>query len=296
MRRGRRFALVVAASCVAGLAPPAFADTVPSPQPTGHDRGGQGGQVEVEVTRPGRHGQQKHVDGASSGGSGSPSGGQGADSGDASDANGGAQLSPEAKQLIAECQRQHPGRTCSAKWRWVGHVGGSPSVDAVPNAGGPPVQQVRSAVLAGSARDALTIPFPVVRSAPPNGKTLVQLPSFYWVTNGRARTATATLDGVTATARAVPEITTVTTDEGTVQCAGTGLPWSEGMGRENVPVGACAPVFHQVHDSTTVQVAVTWRITWSGSDGDGGTLAPFEATTDVPLRVLQREAVGVGNR
>lgn len=110
---------------------------------------------------------------------------------------------------------------------------------------------------------------------------LIGFPVWLWAANPGPQTwgpvsASASAGGATVTARA--EATRVQWEMGNgdvVTCAGPGLAWSEGWGREPSP--QCG--YRYEHDGTyRVQAVTFWELTWSGM-GQQGT---------IPLAVFSR--------
>jgi len=109
--------------------------------------------------------------------------------------------------------------------------------------------------------------------------------------------ASATLAGVTATVTATPVSVRFWPGDGAVvECADGGVVYDPSR-----PPGAqsssCAHVYE--HRSTvadpagtyTVTATVTYEVSWSAPNGQGGQLGPLERTGSIPVRVLEAQPV-----
>jgi hypothetical protein len=151
---------------------------------------------------------------------------------------------------------------------------------------------------------------PVVRpaTAPPRGaKGLVGLPEWFWVARG-APSGNCTgqvWQVVRCTVQAGPVWATVTAtpyrlsfDPGGglsgSSCPGPGTPYRRGGST------ACSYTYNQSSAAQpggkyAAAITVTWRVTWTGSGGVGGTLAAaHQVTTGFSLRVAEGQAVVTG--
>ncbi|MFV2021704.1 hypothetical protein [Micromonospora sp. LOL_023] len=157
--------------------------------------------------------------------------------------------------------------------------------------------------LAQTARSRLRLPSPQIRTNPAAAPfVLVRVPVWLWVDPATwgARSATASVPGVSVTATATPTQVVWSFGDGSddLACSGPGEPWKRGTD----PL-ASSPCGHTYTSSSAVaagsafqlQATVTWSVTWSGA-GDGGTLAPLTTTSTVSVRVAQSQAIVGGSQ
>jgi hypothetical protein len=158
-------------------------------------------------------------------------------------------------------------------------------------------------VLAEEARARLSVPAPAVEMSPKTGvNQIVQLPTWMWVTNWEADSATASVPGVTSTVTATPA--SVTWDMGNgdqVVCSGPGTPFDFSRPEEEQSAD-CSYTYR--HSSTgepggmyQVSATMTYDVSWSASGAPGGGALPaVSGTATFPVRVLEIHAVeGVGS-
>jgi len=181
--------------------------------------------------------------------------------------------------------------------------GGAPTVVWVPNgaAAGPAgVPLVTPEMLAQDARNLLPIPVPTVAiNGWGPGASLVQMPTWWWVTNADGTlTQRTSLGAVWAEVTATPTTSTWTPNtpvDAPVTCNGMGIAWAQGMSEEQA--GHCAITYttasfrrlagdDQTFDSS---LEVTWKVTWVGSGGTGGVLEPLSMAADMPMQVYERQ-------
>lgn len=122
---------------------------------------------------------------------------------------------------------------------------------------------------------------------------LVGIDTWMWVDPAfwQPVSATAGIPGLAVTATATPERVEWDMGDGTVvTCDGPGTPFDDAL-PEAVQSTDCSHLF-QDRGAYTASATVTWTIAWTATDGDSGTLADVERTTQFPLRVVERQAVG----
>ncbi|ABS06100.1 hypothetical protein [Kineococcus radiotolerans] len=181
--------------------------------------------------------------------------------------------------------------------------GGASTVIWVPNgavAGPAGVPTVTPEMLAQDARNLLPIPVPAYATngwGP--GASLVNMPTWWWVTNASGSlTQRTSLGAVWAEVTATPLTSTWTPNTPTdnpVTCTGMGIAWRDGMSEEQA--GHCAVTYTTASfrrlagadQAFNSQLSVTWRVTWVGSGGTGGTLAPLSMDADIPMQVYERQ-------
>lgn len=158
--------------------------------------------------------------------------------------------------------------------------------------------------LALQALSSVRIPAPVVRRSPSqanrdNGSpyTWVNLWTWWWTTpqSWRPREATARAGGVWATVTVTPSRMVLDPGDGSpaLTCAGPGRAWTEADADLTPGPEACAHRYTRVTRTgpLTAALAVDWTVTWIGSGGSSGTLAPMRTTTSSSLVVQQIQVV-----
>ncbi|MEU7171478.1 MULTISPECIES: hypothetical protein [Micromonospora] len=227
--------------------------------------------------------------GVSDGGSGDGSGGSGTGSGGADDT---CYWAPVAGNRPPPVGKGPEGgwyaRTCNTNG--IGSQGTAVWLDQPPG--------ISVAALAQTARSRLRLPAPAIRTNPDGTPfVLVRVPVWLWVdpVTWGARSATATVPGVTVTATATPTSVRWSFGDGTADltCAGPGKPWKPGTDPR-----AASPCGHTYTRSSAaapgevfrLRATVTWSVAWSGPGG-GGTLAPLTTTSTTAVRVAQSQAI-----
>ena len=159
--------------------------------------------------------------------------------------------------------------------------------------------QLLAADLAYEASRELQLPYPRPALSPAIGTDqLVGLSTWLWLEPGSwARLdATASVPGLSATATATP--TQVRWDMGdgtTVTCDGPGVPYEPGRD-DDAQSTDCKHTYQNVSSGQpggayTATVSIDWAITWSATNGQGGTLPATSRGTSFPVPVAQRQAV-----
>ena len=172
-------------------------------------------------------------------------------------------------------------------------VGGA----APPDGGGAPVLPAPG-VLAQLAVKYLRLPDPVIRSSPaPGALQLTRLPVWLWVVVNawQPQSKTAEVPGESVTATATPVSAAWSMGDGTtVTCKGPGTPYGGGN------PAAASPTCGYTYDQSSagqpsgayrVTVTITWDITWQGTGGAGGALAPLETVAAAEFRVAESQAL-----
>jgi hypothetical protein len=172
------------------------------------------------------------------------------------------------------------------------------AVGAAPTAGGgagPPAP----GVLAQLAVKYLRLPDPVIRASPaPGALQLTRLPVWLWVAANawQPQSKTAQVPGESVTATATPVSAGWSMGDGTtVTCKGPGTPYAAGDNPS-----AASPTCGYTYDQSSagqpggayrVTVTITWDITWLGTGGAGGALAPLETVAAAQFRVAESQAL-----
>ncbi|CCH17767.1 conserved hypothetical protein [Micromonospora lupini str. Lupac 08] len=153
------------------------------------------------------------------------------------------------------------------------------------------------AVLARSAISRLDLPVPAIRANPaPPAAQLLNVPTWLWLEGPsyRARSATASVPGLSVTATASPSKVRWSTGDGaSFTCSGAGTPWRAGM--DPAVASSCSHTYKvpsngQPGGVYEVRATVTWEIGWVGG-GTSGSVDPVTTTATVPLRVQRSSAL-----
>jgi hypothetical protein len=135
------------------------------------------------------------------------------------------------------------------------------------------------------AVDRLRMPKPTIAANPSlNTRQVVHVPVWWWIEPGwwRTRTASASVPGLTITARAEPVTVTWYAGDGTsTTCTGPGTPWT-GNASPTAASPTCGHTYTTMPPTGsggtfTLRVIVDWKITWAGG-GLSGT-EPYATTT-----------------
>ena len=148
-----------------------------------------------------------------------------------------------------------------------------------------------AALVADMAVSQLVLPTPDVATSPPRGGlTLVGVPVWFWTTNTAPVSTTATTSGLSATLTATLDSTTVTVDDTTTTCRGGGTAYDPTHPNATGSGGlACAHTF-QTHGARTATITTRWRLTWTATNGQSGTLVDRTRPTTVTLNPHQAQA------
>jgi hypothetical protein len=169
---------------------------------------------------------------------------------------------------------------------------------AAPPAGGAPPVLPAPGVLAQLAVKYLRLPDPVIRSSPaPGALQLTRLPVWLWVAADawQPQSKTAEVPGESVMATATPVSAAWSMGDGmTVTCKGPGTPYRGGN------PAAASPTCGYTYDQSSagqpggayrVTVTITWDITWQGTCGAGGALAPLQTVAAAEFRVAESQAL-----
>jgi hypothetical protein len=159
--------------------------------------------------------------------------------------------------------------------------------------------QVLAADLAYEASRELPLPYPHPAMSPAIGADqLVGLSTWLWLEPGSWATldATAGVPGLSATATATPTRVRWDMGDGTVvTCDGPGVAYDPTRD-DDAQSTDCKHTYQHVSagqpsGAYTATVAVDWAITWSATNGQGGTLPGTSRGTSFPVPVAERQAV-----
>jgi hypothetical protein len=150
--------------------------------------------------------------------------------------------------------------------------------------------------LARRAFAELPLIYPRPRTAPPpTAKQLVGVRTWLWVdpADWQPMSATATIVGLSATVTAQPTKVIWTMGDGsTVICNGPGTPYKPTV-PDTEQSSTCSHTYQ--HDGTyAVRATIVWTVSWTATNGQGGTLPNVQRSTEFPLTVEQRQAVITG--
>ena len=143
----------------------------------------------------------------------------------------------------------------------------------------------------------LRLPSPTIRMSPSSSAVqVVRVPSWLWVAGSvwRARAATASIGGVTVTARARPTSASWSTGDGTtLTCDGPGTAWHPTADPAS-PSPTCGHTYLSPSTGSGYRVTatITWTVTWAGA-GMTGAAGPLTSTAATQVRVVQSSAVNV---
>jgi hypothetical protein len=159
--------------------------------------------------------------------------------------------------------------------------------------------QVLAADLAYEASRELPLPHPHPAMSPAIGADqLVGLSTWLWLEPGSWATldATASVPGLSATATATPTRVRWDMGDGTiVTCDGPGVAYDPTRD-DDAQSTDCKHTYQHVSadepsGAYAATVAVDWAITWSATNGQGGTLPGTSRGTSFPVPVAERQAV-----
>lgn len=158
----------------------------------------------------------------------------------------------------------------------------------------PGVSIISPAELARRASSELAIRYPEPRTSPSfTIDQLVGIDTWMWIDGGAWQpiTASAAIPGLSVSATATPERMEWDMGDGTVvTCAGPGTPYDPAVPGDQQS-SDCTHLY-QDRGAYTASATLIWSVSWSASDGGGGSLADVARTTQFPMRVVERQAVG----
>ncbi len=159
-------------------------------------------------------------------------------------------------------------------------------------------------VLAEYAYDELPVPDTEIKSAP-DGKSTVNLPTWIWLDKARFRkiSVTASLPGTGLSATTTAEPVSLHIEPGTADAetypangdcvinddGSIGDPYVKGKADRTPPCGVTYLRSSGSDDAYELQATVTWKITWTSTNGEGGDLpdGTFGAAQDVTVQEIQ---------
>ncbi|MGX1560259.1 hypothetical protein [Streptomyces sp. NPDC055506] len=159
-------------------------------------------------------------------------------------------------------------------------------------------------VLAEYAYDELPVPGTEIKMAP-TGKSTVNLPTWIWLDKAKFKklSVTASLPGTGLSATTTAEPLSLHIDPGTAdaeaypasgECAinedgSIGEPYAKGKAGRTPPCGVSYLRSTGDGESYPLSATVTWKISWTSTNGDGGRLpdGTFGTTQDVTVQEIQ---------
>jgi hypothetical protein len=159
--------------------------------------------------------------------------------------------------------------------------------------------EVLAADLAYEAARELPLTHPRPATSPAIGTDhLVGLSTWLWLEPGSwdTLTATASVPGLSATATATPTVVRWDMGDGTtVTCEGPGVPYDPNLDAAAQSTDCSHTYQHvsadQPDGAYAATVTVDWAISWSATNGEGGTLPGTSRGTTFPVTVAERQAV-----
>ncbi len=142
------------------------------------------------------------------------------------------------------------------------------------------------------------VPKPRLVSAPPVGKLIVNLETWFGVARMGPVSATAAIPGLSVTVTATPRRIVLTTgsrasgDPSTVTCTLWGSATKPANGCVWTPSVPSVPRFTGGGYVFRGSVAVWWDVSWRGSDGSSGVLDPMSVSTPVRFAVREIQTIG----
>lgn len=148
--------------------------------------------------------------------------------------------------------------------------------------------------LARRAREQLAIRYPEPRTSPAISiDQIVGIETWMWIDAAvwQPVTSTAAIPGLSISATATPQrVTWQMGDGATVVCEGPGTPYDDS--REFSEQSSDCTHTYQRRGAHTASATVEWSVEWRASDGSGGPLASASRTTQFPMTVIERQAIG----
>lgn len=151
-------------------------------------------------------------------------------------------------------------------------------------------EPLAASVVAEFARDLVDITVPTPHTSPDGAAQITGLPTWFWLDARawRSETARAELPGIWSEVTATPVRATWTPGDGgpPVTCEGPGRPHPGTSGATS----GCSHAYTVV-GTYTLQVAVTYEVTWRSSTGETGVQSPIVLASELPITVDQRQVV-----
>lgn len=161
--------------------------------------------------------------------------------------------------------------------------------------GGDDAEEVDFEAVAYAARADFSLPSPVI-SMSPSGDTpiLVQVPVWMWIASDAwgPEAATATVPGGSVTVSATPtDVSWQMGDGTTVSCDGPGTAYNPRVHDPAAESPDCGHTYTATSAENEVTAAVSWAVSWSSTDGDGGDLPALVTESSQTVRVIESSGV-----
>lgn len=169
-----------------------------------------------------------------------------------------------------------------------------------------PARAADPAVLAQQAFAKLTVPGPTPGRYPAgtmrDGRpyTVVRAHTWYWTSPASYRplSSTAAAGGLSVTVTVTPSALTFTPGDGSaaVSCTGPGIAWTSTYGPWAPSPAGCDYKYphssiHEPNGEVTATYGIDWKITWTASNGQAGTLPGMTTTARSTFAVAEVESV-----
>ncbi|MGW6026430.1 hypothetical protein [Streptomyces sp. NPDC055099] len=160
-------------------------------------------------------------------------------------------------------------------------------------------------ILAQYAYDELPVPGTEIKTAP-RGRATVNLPTWVWLDKARFKkiSVTASLPGTGLAATTTAEPESLRIEPGTADAevapatgncpltkrgGGIGEPYARGKASKLPPCGVTYLRSPGPHTTYALRATLTWKIRWSSTTGEGGTLpsGSFGTTQQIPVQEIQ---------
>ena len=142
--------------------------------------------------------------------------------------------------------------------------------------------------LAEQALAQLRVTPPAAETNPPNGQTVINVPTWLWVNHWQPISATASAAGVTATATATPLEISWNPGDGSrpIRCAGPGTPYNPSRPARAQSTN-CSFTYTRSVGAFTITATQRWQLTYTATNGQSGNLGTVTSTATLPIDVHQ---------
>lgn len=142
--------------------------------------------------------------------------------------------------------------------------------------------------LAEQALAQLRVTPPAAETNPPNGQTVINVPTWLWVNNWQPISASASAAGVTATATATPLEISWNPGDGSrpIRCAGPGTPYNPSRPARAQSTN-CSFTYTRSVGAFTITATQHWQLTYTATNGQSGNLGTVTSTATLPIDVHQ---------
>lgn len=146
-----------------------------------------------------------------------------------------------------------------------------------------------------------TLPVPLVGTAPPSQRGVVNVPMWWWVSPRTWRTVSVTAWIPTVRGPLIVRVTAKPTtlivdpgdphsgSSGRFTCSGPGSAWEAGDG--DAARSDCMHTYRHSVARSTGTVSIRWSISWKSNWGKGGKLPSVHTTRKIPVAVHEIQAL-----